>query len=139
MAQEKNIPVNKHHLLYPEHAFVGNETTLKLREFFVVKTPMYLHTQLHNELDAKHSIGLTSFQITPAFLPSQSTLDELFKAFQNDRAKKLENRTARDLLQWLDIHIPGDAAHKDCWWLIGLIRDEKEFFENHMEEMRLMG
>jgi len=110
----KTIDTNKHHLLYPEIAFSDYDKALYLRKFFVVKTPLYLHTQLHNELDRKHSIGLASFQITSKFLPRRETIDELFAAFEKERATKLEGRTAGDLLRWLNLHLKDDADHLEA-------------------------
>ena len=140
MSITKTSPgVNKHHLLYPENAFKHDKNALILREFFVVDVPVYLHSQLHQELDIKHGICIVQFQIGPEFLPDKSTLEEIFNAFKDEKTGKLDgNRTVLDYLSWLNRHIPYDSDHKDCWWLADLVRDELDFFERHVEEMRQM-
>ena len=136
---QKTPKINQHHLLYPENAFKHDKNTLILRNFFVVDTPVYLHSQLHQELDAKHGICVVQPQIGPEFLPVQSTLEEIFKAFEEEKPTRLDKSgTVLDYLSWLKWHIPYDAKHKDCWWLADLVRDELDFFERHIGEMEQM-
>lgn len=134
----KNPKINKHHLLYPESVFKPKKHALILREFFVVSTPKYLHSQLHYELDLKHNICVAQGQIGPEMLPDEGTLEEIYSAFQADRDDRLANNpTVFDYLNWLNDHIPYNYAQKGIW-LADLIRDEYDFFQKHVEEMRLM-
>lgn len=134
MENEQKRERNKHHLLYPERAFTRNENNQKLRDFFVVSMPMYLHKQLHDELDALFSVGNDGYGKNLRLLPDQEVLDALYYAFERDKDTKLSGDcTAVEWLQWMDSQIPDDDRKN--WWMICLVRVEMRFFIEHAEEM----
>ena len=129
---------NKHHLLYPESAFKPIKHALILRDFFVVSTPIYLHSQLHHELDPKHNICVSQGQIGPEMLPDEGTLEEIYNAFKADRDGKLANNlTVFDEIRWIIGQIPYTYEKRGIW-LADLLWDQYDFFMRHMEETRLM-
>ena len=135
-----NPNVNKHHLLYPETAYTNCKVKdiIILRDFFVVETPKFFHSDLHQELDSKHGISIAQIQIGPEYLPDESTLEKLIEAFKAEKATKLDgNRTPEDYLSWLIYQIPYDSNHKDCWWISDQLRDQLAYFKNHPKEARL--
>ena len=135
MEHDQKRERNKHHLLYPERAFTLNENNLKLREFFVVSMPMYLHNQLHNELDALFSVGNDGFSKNLPLLPDQKTLDNIYYALERDKETILGGEpTEIQLLDWLDDQLPDDDRAN--WWMIMLVRVQKMFYVEHAEEMR---
>ena len=120
---------NKHHLLYPEKAFMGaGPYGVELREFFVVHMDMHIHTQLHTTIDGLHGIGNCPTYTVSQYkeiLPEQGTLEELCRELHQDQSK-LIRATPEELLDWLATHLDGKS---DGAWLFNLVTDEMQFFK----------
>ena len=133
MANGKIIVVeNRHHMLYPERAFEqAGANALKLRNYFVVVTPMYLHSLLHTTIDNQHDIGISNVVIDKTYLPNQGTLEKLVEFLERDK-EKLDGYSALMKLQWLDFNLENNFEN---YWLKSLIRDEIKFFKEYAEEL----
>lgn len=119
---------NKHHILYPERAWLrlGLEGRV-LRSGFVVKINRDVHKQLHDEIDPK--LGGYVYMDK---LPSKKTLKYLCREFEKNE-RVIKKMKPIEKIEWLESRLSYGDAHS--YWLKTMLRRQREFLENHTGEL----
>ncbi len=126
--RKHSIHRNKHHLLYPERAWrrlgpIGE----MLRGSFIIKINRNVHKELHDEIDKTLGGYVWSDK-----LPRKCTLLYLKKEYQRQE-RTINKMKPIDKIKWLEERLSYDDAHSH--WLKTMLRRQREFLENHYEEL----